>query len=205
MAIVPGGGTYGMEAVARQLASNKKCLIIGNGWFSYRWTQILEVGNIASEAMVLKARPVEQKLQAAFMPAPIAEVVETIAREKPAIVFAPHVETSSGIILPDDYIRAFADAVHAVGGLLVLDCIASSALWVDMQATAVDVLISALQKGWSATPCCALVMMNTAALEKVETTSSSFAYDLKKWLQIMQAYEQGGACYAADGCFAYVS
>jgi len=198
MAIIPGGGTYGMEAVARQLATNKKCLIIRNGWFSYRWTQILDMGNIASEAIVLKARPVEQGSQAAFMPVPIAEAVEAIAREKPAMVFAPHVETSSGIILPDDYIRALADAVHAVGGLLVLDCIASGALWVDMQATGVDVLISAPQKGWSATPCCALVMLNSAALEKVETsTSSSFACDLKKWLQIMQAYEQGGHAYHA--------
>ena len=198
VAIIPGGGTYGMEAVARQLASNKKCLIIRNGWFSYRWSQILEMGQIAAETRVLKARPTEEGSQAAFAPAPIEEVVETILREKPAIVFAPHVETSSGMMLPDDYIRAMAEAVHAVDGLLVLDCIASGTVWVDMKACGVDVLISAPQKGWSASPCSALVMMNAVAKERVEsTTSTSFACDLQKWLHIMQAYENGGHAYHA--------
>jgi len=198
VAIIPGGGTYGMEAVARQLASNKKCLIIRNGWFSYRWSQILEMGQIASETLVLKARPTEAGSQAAFAPPPIEEVVETILREKPAIVFAPHVETSSGMMLPDDYIRAMADAVHAVDGLLVLDCIASGTVWVDMKACGVDVLISAPQKGWSASPCSALVMMNAVAKARVEsTTSTSFACDLQKWLHIMQAYENGGHAYHA--------
>ncbi len=198
VAIVPGGGTFGMEAVARQLANGEKCLIIRNGWFSYRWTQILEMGRIASETTVLKARPVADGYQQAYIPVPIEEAVAAIRQEKPALVFAPHVETSSGMILPDAYIKKLADAVHQVGGLMVLDCIASGAIWVDMSACGVDVLISAPQKGWSASPCSALVMMNAIAKEKVEaTTSTSFAADLKKWLNIMQAYENGGHAYHA--------
>ena len=198
VAIVPGSGTFGMEAVARQLATGQKCLVIRNGWFSYRWTQILEMGDIPASVQVLKARPVTAGHQAALAPAPLAEVLATIAAEKPQVVFAPHVETASGMLLPDDYLRAVADAVHAVGGLFVLDCIASGALWVDMQACGIDVLISAPQKGWSASPCCALVMMSERALERVNATqSTSFACDLKKWLQIMQAYEQGGHAYHA--------
>lgn len=198
VAVVPGSGTYGMEAVARQLATDQKCLVIRNGWFSYRWTQIFEMGRIPAEALVLKAHPAAEGPQAAFAPAPLDEVLATIAAEKPQVVFAPHVETSSGMILPDDYLRAVSDAVHAVGGLFVLDCIASGTLWVDMQACGIDVLISAPQKGWSASPCCALVMMSEAAQARVEATqSSSFACDLKKWLQIMQAYEQGGHAYHA--------
>jgi aspartate aminotransferase-like enzyme len=198
VAIVPGSGTYGMEAVARQLASGQKCLVIRNGWFSYRWTQIFEMGQIPSESIVLKARQVAEGSQAAFCPPPLSDVLATIAAEKPQVVFAPHVETSSGMILPDGYLRAVSDAVHAVGGLFVLDCIASGTLWVDMQACGIDVLISAPQKGWSASPCCALVMLSEAAQARVEATqSSSFACDLKKWLQIMQAYEQGGHAYHA--------
>ena len=196
--VVPGSGTFGMEAVARQLAHDRNCLVIRNGWFSYRWTQIFDMGSIPAQSTVLKARPVDQAAQAAFMPPPIEEVVASIAANKPDLVFAPHVETSSGIILPDDYLRAVSDAVHAVGGLFVLDCIASGALWVDMQASGVDVLISAPQKGWSASPCCALVMLSEAAQARVEAAqSSSFACDLRKWLQIMQAYEQGGHAYHA--------
>lgn len=198
VAVVPGSGTYGMEAVARQLATEQTCLVIRNGWFSYRWTQIFEMGRIPAEAHVLKARPVADGPQAAFAPTPLDEVLTTIAEQKPQVVFAPHVETSSGMILPDDYLRAVSDAVHAVGGLFVLDCIASGTLWVDMQACGIDVLISAPQKGWSASPCCALVMLSEAAQARVEATqSSSFACDLKKWLQIMQAYEQGGHAYHA--------
>ena len=198
VAVVPGSGTYGMEAVARQLATDQKCLVIRNGWFSYRWTQIFEMGQIPSESIVLKARPVTEGHQAAFSPPPLTDVLATIAAEKPQVVFAPHVETSSGMILPDGYLRAVADAVHAVGGLFVLDCIASGTLWVDMQACGIDVLISAPQKGWSASPCCALVMLSEAAQARVEATqSTSFACDLKKWLQIMQAYEQGGHAYHA--------
>jgi aspartate aminotransferase-like enzyme len=198
VAVVPGSGTYGMEAVARQLATEQKCLVIRNGWFSYRWTQIFDMGRIPAEAKVLKARPVADGPQAAFAPAPLDEVLAIIAAEKPQLVFAPHVETSSGMILPDDYLRAVSDAVHAVGGLFVLDCIASGTLWVDMQACGIDVLISAPQKGWSASPCCALVMMSEAAQARVEATqSTSFACDLRKWLQIMQAYEQGGHAYHA--------
>jgi aspartate aminotransferase-like enzyme len=198
VAVVPGSGTFGMEAVARQLATGQKTLVIRNGWFSYRWTQIFEMGQIPAASTVLKARPVAAGTQAAYAPAPLDEVLATIAKEKPQVVFAPHVETSSGMILPDDYLRAVADAVHAVGGLFVLDCIASGTLWVDMQTCGVDVLISAPQKGWSASPCCALVMLSAAAQARVEATqSSSFACDLKKWLQIMQAYEQGGHAYHA--------
>ncbi|MBA1202825.1 alanine--glyoxylate aminotransferase family protein [Pseudomonas capeferrum] len=198
VAVVPGSGTFGMEAVARQFASGQQCLVIRNGWFSYRWSQILDMGNIPAATTVLKARPIEDGRQGAFAPPPLDEVLATIAAQKPQVVFAPHVETSSGMILPDDYLRTVGDAVHAVGGLFVLDCIASGALWVDMQACAIDLLISAPQKGWSASPCCALVMFSPLALERIEQTqSSSFACDLKKWLQIMQAYEQGGHAYHA--------
>ena len=196
--VVPGSGTFGMEAVARQFATGKKCLVIRNGFFSYRWSQIFDMGGIPASATVLKARPEHDGAQAPFVPPPIDEVVATIAAEKPDVVFAPHVETSAGIMLPDDYLRAVADAVHAVGGLFVLDCIASGTVWVDMQATGVDVLISAPQKGWSASPCCGLVMLSSAALARMEgTQSTSFACDLAKWLQIMQAYENGGHAYHA--------
>jgi aspartate aminotransferase-like enzyme len=196
--VVPGGGTYGMEAVARQFASGKKCLVIRNGFFSFRWSQILEMGDIASDIAVLKARKLADEPQSPFAPAPIDEVVARIRAEQPDVVFAPHVETSSGMLLPEDYVRAVAEATHAAGGLFVLDCIASGELWVDMKASGVDVLISAPQKGWSASPCSALVMLGEAALERiVETTSTSFACDLRKWLEIMQAYENGGHAYHA--------
>lgn len=196
--VVPGGGTFAMEAVARQFATAKRCLVIRNGWFSFRWSQIFEMGDIPSAAIVLKARRVDDDKHAAFAPAPIEEVVATIETEKPDFVFAAHVETASGIILPDDYIRAVTDAVHALGGLMVLDCIASGAIWVDMQACGVDILISAPQKGWSGSPCAGLVMLSRPALERIEsTTSTSFACDLRKWLQIMQAYESGGHAYHA--------
>ncbi|MDG0025411.1 aminotransferase class V-fold PLP-dependent enzyme [Trinickia sp. Y13] len=196
--VVPGSGTFGMEAVARQFATNKKCLVIRNGWFSFRWSQIFEMGGIPSESIVMKARPVAGGRQAAYAPAPIEEVVATIKDCKPDLVFAPHVETASGMMLPDAYLRAVADAVHAVGGMFVLDCIASGTVWVDMQATGVDILISAPQKGWSASPCCALVMLGALARERIDaTTSTSFACDLRKWLQIMETYENGGHAYHA--------
>ena len=198
VALVPGGGTYGMEAVARQYGSGRHCLVIRNGWFSYRWTQIFEAGSIPSHATVLKARPVQPGPQAPWAPPPIDEVVATIRRERPAVVFAPHVETAAGIILPDDYLRAVADASHEAGGLFVLDCIASGTIWVDMEATGVDVLISAPQKGWSSTPGVAMVMLSARARAAIDATqSTSFAIDLKKWLQIMEAYEKGGHAYHA--------
>ncbi|OMH29141.1 aminotransferase class V-fold PLP-dependent enzyme [Motiliproteus sp. MSK22-1] len=198
VAIVPGSGTFGMESVARQFAADKKCLVIRNGWFSYRWTQIFEMGHIPSSCTVLKARQFESGNQAAFSPAPIEEVVARIQAEKPDLVFAPHVETSSGMMLPNEYLQAVADAVHSVGGLFVLDCIASGTIWLDMQETGVDVLISAPQKGWSGSPCCALVMLSPLARDRVEATESdSFCCDLKKWLQIMETYEQGGHAYHA--------
>jgi aspartate aminotransferase-like enzyme len=196
--VVPGSGTFGMEAVARQFATGNKCLVLRNGWFSYRWSQILEMGRMPTETIVLKARQVQPGTQAPFTPAPLDEVVATISAEKPNVVFAPHVETSCGMILPDDYLREVARAVHAVGGLFVLDCIASGAIWVDMKEIGVDVLISAPQKGWTGTPCCGLVMLGANALEAMEgTTSTSFACDLGKWLEIMRAYENGGHAYHA--------
>ncbi len=197
-ALVPGSGTFGMESVARQFATGKHVLVIRNGWFSYRWSQILDMGQIAKETTVLKARKVAPGKQSAWIPAPIAEVVAAIREKKPDVVFAPHVETAAGMILPDDYLKAVADAVHEVGGLFVLDCIASGAMWVNMEATGVDVLISAPQKGWSSSPCCAMVVMSARARTAIDgTTSTSFACDLKKWLQIMEAYEGGGHAYHA--------
>ena len=196
--VVPGSGTFGMEAVARQFATDKKCLVIRNGWFSYRWTQIFDMGNLPSEHIVMKAKQVADEATSAFAPAVIEDVVAKIKAEKPAVVFAPHVETSSGIILPQEYMQAVGDAVHSVGGLFVLDCIASGTIWVDMEANNVDVLISAPQKGWSGPPCAGLVMMNDRALAVLEeTTSNSFAMNLKQWHQIMQAYEGGAHAYHA--------
>ena len=194
--LVPGSGTFGMEAVARQFAHGQHVMVIRNGWFSYRWTQIFDMGAIPASHTVLKARKVADGAQAPWAPCPIDEVKAAIAKEKPALVFAPHVETAAGMILPDDYLSAVADAVHAVGGLFVLDCIASGAMWVDMQATGVDILISAPQKGWSSSPCCAMVMLSERARQAIDATqSSSFAADLKKWLQIMETYEGGGHAY----------
>ncbi len=196
--VVPGSGTFGMEAVARQFATGRKCLILRNGWFSFRWSQICDMGAIPAETVVLKARRIGEGSQAPFAPPPLAEVVAAIAAHRPDVVFAPHVETASGMILPDAYLRAVADATHAVGGLFVLDCIASGTIWVDMVASGVDVLISAPQKGWSASPCCALVMLGEDARTRIDaTTSTSFACDLKKWLQIMETYENGGHAYHA--------
>ena len=196
VALVPGSGTFGMEAVARQFASGKHVMVVRNGWFSYRWTQIFDMGAIPASHTVMKARRTTDGSQAPWAPAPIEEVTASIAREKPAVVFAPHVETSAGMMLPDSYLRALADAVHAYGGLLVLDCIASGAMWVDMRATGVDVLISAPQKGWSSSPCCAMVMLSQHARQAIDQTqSTTFAMDLRKWLQVMETYEAGGHVY----------
>jgi aspartate aminotransferase-like enzyme len=194
--LVPGSGTFGMEAVARQFATGKKALVIRNGWFSYRWTQIFDMGSIPAESTVLKARRVNASKQSPWIPCPVDEVVATIRSKKPDVVFAPHVETAAGMILPDDYLRTVSDAVHEVGGLMVLDCIASGAMWVDMEATGVDVLVSAPQKGWSGSPACAMVMLSARARAAIDgTTSTSFACDLKKWLQIMETFEGGGHAY----------
>ncbi len=202
VAVVPGSGTFAMEAVARQFAGGRRCLVLRNGWFSFRWSQILDMGRIPAGTTVLKARRSGEDegegKAAPFMPAPIDEVVAAILEQRPAVVFAPHVETASGIWLPDDYLRAVAAAVRQVDGLFVLDCIASGALWVDMCSIGIDVLISAPQKGWSGPSCAGLVMLGERALARMaDTTSSSFACDLKKWLQIMQAYENGGHAYHA--------
>ena len=196
--VVPGSGTFGMEAVARQFATGRKVLVIRNGWFSYRWTQIFDMGGIPSESIVLKARRTGPGKHSPFAPAPIDEVVAAILAQRPEVVFAPHVETSAGMILPDAYLRAVADAVHEVGGLFVLDCIASGTIWVDMQACGVDVLVSAPQKGWSGSPCAGLVMLSDLARERIDSTqSTSYACDLRKWLQIMETYEGGAHAYHA--------
>jgi aspartate aminotransferase-like enzyme len=196
VALVPGSGTFGMESVARQFGTGKDVLVLRNGWFSYRWTQIFEMGRIPKSETVLKARRQGSGATAPWAPAPIAEVTAAIRENKPAVVFAPHVETAAGIMLPEDYLRAVAEAVHSVGGLFVLDCIASGAMWVDMKAVGVDVLISAPQKGWSSSPCCAMVMLSERARGWVQdTASTSFSLDLKKWLQIMEAYEGGAHMY----------
>ena len=194
--VIPGSGTYGMEAVARQFATNQKCLVIRNGWFSYRWTQIFEAGQISQDVHVIKARRSSDSATAPFAPAPIDEIVNFIKTEKPAVVFAPHVETSAGMILPDDYLKKIGEAVRSVGGLFVLDCIASGAMWVNMRDCQVDVIISAPQKGWSSSPCCALIALSDRARTKIDsTTSTSFSCDLKKWLQIMETYESGNHVY----------
>ena len=196
VALIPGSGTFGMEAVARQFAADKAVMVVRNGWFSYRWTQIFDMGRIPSSHAVFKARRVSDASQSAWAPAPIEEVTAAIARDKPAVVFAPHVETSAGMMLPDAYLRALADAVHAYGGLLVLDCVASGAMWVDMRATGVDVLISAPQKGSTTSPCCAMVMMSKHARQAIEQTqSTTYSMDLRKWLQVMETYEAGGHVY----------
>ncbi|MBM4203388.1 MAG: alanine--glyoxylate aminotransferase family protein [Gammaproteobacteria bacterium] len=198
VALVPGGGTYAMESVARQFATGKDVLVVRNGFFSFRWSQILDAGSIARSTVVKMARPVDDRKFSPFMPAPLAEVQAAIAEQSAALVFAPHVETASGILLPDDYVRGLAEAVHAQDGLMVLDCIASGALWVDMQALGVDILISAPQKGWSGSPCAGLVMMGRRAIERLaQTVSTSFALDLRKWTDIMAAYEKGGHAYHA--------
>jgi len=198
VAVIPGGGTFGMEAVARQFGRGADVLVVRNGWFSYRWSQIFEAGGFAGETTVMKARRAGNAADSAFAPAPIEEVEAKIAETKPQVVFAPHVETSAGVILPDDYITRMAAAAHEVGALMVLDCIASGCAWIDMKATGVDVLISAPQKGWSSTPCAGLVMLSERCMARLaETTSDSFAVDLKKWQQIMAAYENGGHAYHA--------
>ncbi|MGY9035653.1 MAG: aminotransferase class V-fold PLP-dependent enzyme [Rhodobacterales bacterium] len=198
IALVPGGGTFAMESVARQFMSGKTALVVRNGWFSYRWSQIFETGNICKSTIVMKAKQSGNNVQSSFEPAPIDEVVAKIKTEKPDFVFAPHVETSAGIILPDDYIRELSRAAHSVNALMVLDCIASGCVWVDMEDTGVDILISAPQKGWSSQPCAGLVMMSANARNKINTTESdSFAMDLKKWLSIMETYEAGGHAYHA--------
>lgn len=196
--VVPGGGTYAMEAVARQFAIGKDCLVLRNGWFSYRWSQILEAGNLPASCTVLKARRLSDAPHAPFAPPPIEEVVTAIAQNRPDIVFAPHVETSAGVMLPQSYLCEIGEAVRGVGGLFALDCIASGAVWVDMPESAVDILISAPQKGWSSSPSSGLVMLGKRALERLPgTTSNSFACDLKRWFEIMQAYEKGGHAYHA--------
>ncbi len=196
--LIPGSGTFGMEAVARQFANHEKVLIVRNGWFSYRWTQIFDAGGfgLGGGSVICKARQQGSGAQDPWAPCPAEEVAAAIRAEKPKVVFAPHVETASGILLPDSYLRTVADAAHEVGALFVLDCVASGAMWVDMEQTGVDVIISAPQKGWSSSPCCAMVMLSKRAREAIEgTQSSSFSCDLKKWMQIAEGYENGQHAY----------
>jgi len=197
-AVINGGGTYAMESVARHLATGRRALVVRNGLFSYRWSQILETGSIASAVTVCAARPDSDDAQAAWSPAPLDDLIETIRAERPDVVFAPHVETAAGILLPDDYVRAVADAVHEIGGVFVLDCIASGAMWVDMRDLGVDVLISAPQKGWSGTPGVGYVMLSEKGRDAVAAgTPSSFALDLNRWLTISDGYRDGSAAYHA--------
>ncbi len=194
--VVPGSGTYGMEAVARQFATDRKCLVIRNGWFSYRWTQIFDMGRISDQLHVITGKPLVEGFEQQYAPPPVEEVVAWIREHKPAVVFAPHVETSAGLILPPEYLRAVGEAVESVDGLFVLDCIASGAMWVDMAASKVDVIVSAPQKGWSSSPCCALIAMSERARQKIDaTTSTSYSCDLKKWLQVVETYEKGAHIY----------
>ena len=198
VAVVPGGGTYAMEAVARQLATGRRCLVVRTGLFSYRWSQIFDAGSIPADTEVCFARPISEERHAPWVPPPIDVVVEAIERSRPEVVFAAHVETAAGMVLPDDYLRAVAAATHEVGGLMVLDCIASGALWVDMTDLGIDVLLSAPQKGWSGSPCAGFVMLGEAGRAGVtSTTSTSFAADLQKWLTITEAYMEGLTPYHA--------
>jgi len=203
--IIPGSGTYGMEAVARQFATGKRCMVIRNGFFSFRWTQIFDAGNIPAESRVLKARRISEADRSSpgplpFAPPPLEEVLAAIAEYKPDMLFMPHVETSSGILVSDAYVTAVTAAVHAANpnSYTVLDSIASGGLWVDMEALGVDCLISAPQKGWCGPSCCAFVLMNQRLRSHMDgTTSSSFTIDLKKWCSIMELYEGGAHGYHA--------
>ncbi len=198
VAVVPGGGTYGMEAIARQFTTDVNVLVIRNGWFSFRWSQIIEAGRLATSTTVLAARQLEDTSDAPFAPVPLDEIIAVIRSEKPDVVCCPHVETSAGLMVPDSFISAVADAVHEHGGLFVLDCVASGTVFVNLEKTGVDVLLTAPQKGWSASPCAALVMMSPHGRARLDdTTSSSFANDLKKWTQIMETYEGGAHAYHA--------
>lgn len=197
-AIIPGGGSYAMEAVARQFARNEKVLVVRNGWFSYRWTQIFNQGVSPAHAEIVCALPDSDAADQQFSPAPLDDIIAKIHAEKPRLVVSPHVETSAGLLMPDAYLSAIADAAHQVGALFVLDCVASGALWVDMKSLGVDVLITAPQKGWTSTPCAGVVMLSEAALERLDKTNSdSFVLDVKKWHQIMTAYLNGGHAYHA--------
>jgi alanine-glyoxylate transaminase/serine-glyoxylate transaminase/serine-pyruvate transaminase len=191
-----------MEAVARQFATDKHVMVIRNGWFSFRWTEIFEMGggnhSIPKSHTVLKAQPVNKAEEhkdghVQFAPYPIEEVVKKIREERPAVFFAPHVETSTGIILPDDYIKRITDTMYEHGGLTVLDCIASGTVWVDMKELGLDVVISAPQKGWTGPASAALVMISERAREVMnETEETSFSLSLKRWSAIMDTYEKGG-------------
>ena len=128
-AIVPGGGSFAMESVARQFANDAKTLVLRNGFFSYRWTQIIETGKITDQHKVLNAKQVSTEAGApTFEPMDIKDATAAIAEYEPDVVFAPHVETASGILISEDYIKQLAEATHKVGGVFVLDCVASGTL-----------------------------------------------------------------------------
>lgn len=196
LAVVPGGGTYGMESVARQLVTGRRALVVRNGFFSYRWSQIFEIGGVTDDVTVLTARPTSEEHPSPWAPPPVEEVVAAIAEQRPEVVLAAHVETAAGILLTDDYLRRVAAATREVGGLFVLDCIASGAVWVDMRDLGVDVLITAPQKGWSGSPGAAYVLLGDRARTAVqESTTTSFSMDLKKWMGITEGYVEGKHAY----------
>ena len=194
--MLPGSGTYGMEATARALATDKKVLVLRNGYFSYRWTDIFDQTGIPSDVTVLKGSPVGASSRPQFTPHPLEDVLATIRREKPAVVFAPHVETSTGIKLPDEYVAEVGAAVQEHGGHFVLDCIASGTYWTDMKALNVDVVITAPQKGWTGPACVGLTMLSERATEAVRASKpKSMVLNLSKWLDVAESYDNGGFMY----------
>lgn len=198
LVLVPGGGSFAMEAVARAFARGRRCLVLRNGWFSHRWVQIFEAGRLPAACTVLQAQPLApDRPQSAWQPAPLDRVLETIARERPDCVFAAQVETSAGILLPETWIAAIGAAARQAGALFVLDAVAAGAVWADMAQGAIDVLLSAPQKGWSASPCAGVVLLGARAIERLPPAADSFVLDLGRWRQIMQAYAAGGHAYHA--------
>lgn len=205
LVIVPGGGTYGMESVARQFGPGRNAMVLRNGLFSYRWTQIFDQAKGAlcknrTPAVFTAGRQGPGK-NSPFAPYPIDEIVGIIQKEKPGLVMAPHVETSTGIILPNDYLAKLGEAVRSVDGLFVLDCIASGSVWVDLKQLSVDVAVMAPQKSWSSTPCAALILLGERGLRSLESqkdsTSDSFSLNLHKWWCVMRKYEEGAHMYHA--------
>jgi len=211
--MIPGSGTYAMEAVAGQFARHKHeadyspCMVIRNGYFSFRWSDIWSfvyppACARSPELIVLKAQPTnnEPDNKPQFAPPALEDVVAEIKAKKPCVVFAPHIETSAGIVLSDDYVRSLAAATHDAcpDAIFVLDCIASGNRWTDMQALGVDVLITAPQKGWTGPACVGIAMMGERACEimakqnAVSPKGHSFSCNLAKWAGVADAYAQPG-------------
>ena len=197
--LMPGGRSFAMEAVARQFGKNQQNAILRNVWFSYRWTQTFDAISPEKTPTVLKARRETNQQGQPFSPFAVECALSYVQHERPDCLFAAHVETAAGLMLPNDYIRKLGKTVRGNGGLLVLDCVASGAIWVDMQDMNVDILITVPQKGWSSTPSCGVVMLGERALERLQNPSpnGSFALDLSKWHEIVKAYQHGGHAYHA--------